>query len=177
MSKNINEARKSLRLPGYDYSRDGAYFITVCVENHQCLFGEVKDGQVILNVYGQIVNDVWQGLPNYVPDIYLDEFVVMPNHFHGILFIEKLPESAKFYNSLDVDDVKDRRKMLLPKVLGRFKMLTAKKINEVRQSHRSFWQRNYYEEVIDSQAGYEQIREYIVNNPLKWELDDFYSPG
>ena len=96
----------------------------------------------------------------------------MPNHFHAILFIEKSLDSAKFYIDLDINEAKDRRKMLLPKVVGRFKMLTAKAINQSREIEGAFWQRNYYENVIRSEEDCQKIREYIINNPMQWEIDE-----
>lgn len=78
MSKSITRNRRSVRLHGYDYSGDGAYFLTICVRNRECLLGEIQNGQMILNQYGEIVRDVWEDLPNQVPDIYLDEYVIMP---------------------------------------------------------------------------------------------------
>lgn len=77
--------RRSIRLPGYDYSQAGAYFVTICTQNRLCLFGEVADGRMIQNVAGQMVETVWQQLPDRFPQILMDAFVVMPNHVHGII--------------------------------------------------------------------------------------------
>jgi putative transposase len=82
-----NRSRRSIRLKGYDYSADGAYFITICVRNRECLLGEINNGQMILNEYGSIVRDVWEGLPDRVSDIDLAEYIIMPNHFHAIISI------------------------------------------------------------------------------------------
>jgi putative transposase len=79
--------RRSIRLKGYDYSQNGAYFVTICAQDRTCLFGEIVDGGMQLNEWGQIVASTWQDLPNHVPHVQLDEFVVMPNHVHGILII------------------------------------------------------------------------------------------
>jgi putative transposase len=98
-------SRQSIRLKGYDYSTNGAYFLTICVGNKECLLGEVQDGRSILNHYGEIVRDVWVSLPDRRLDIYLDEYVIMPNHFHAIIWIDKSPESTKIYDALDVDDI------------------------------------------------------------------------
>ena len=166
--------RRSIRLKGFDYSTDGAYFLTICVRNRECLLGEIQDGKMLLNDYGKIVRDVWEGLPKQVLDIDLDEYVIMPNHFHAILVIDKSIDSANIYDKLDVNEAKDRRKMLLPKVVGRFKMLAAKAINQRREIEGAFWQRNYYENVIRSEEDLQRIREYIVNNPMQWEMDEDY---
>jgi putative transposase len=169
-----NRSRRSIRLKGYDYSADGAYFITICVRHRECLLGEIHDGQMILNQYGAIVRDVWEGLPDRVSDIEIDEYIIMPNHFHAIISIDKSPESIESHKDLDIDDIKTRRKMILPKVVGRFKMLTAKTINQNREIEGSFWQRNYYERVIRSEEDCQIIRQYIINNPAQWEMDEHY---
>ncbi|MEH2435664.1 MAG: transposase [Nostoc sp.] len=96
----------------------------------------------------------------------------MPNHFHAIIFIDKSWDSAEIYETLDVNNDKERRKMILPKVVGRFKMLAAKAINQIREVEGSFWQRNYYEHIIRSYEDCQRIREYIINNPMQWELDE-----
>jgi putative transposase len=169
-----NRSRRSIRLKGYDYSADGAYFITICVGNRECLLGEINDGQMIINEYGSIVRDVWEDLPDRVSDIDLDEYIIMPNHFHAIILINKSPESTEIHKDLDIDDIKARRKMILPKVVGRFKMLAAKAINQSREIEGSFWQRNYYERVIRSEEDCQIVRQYIINNPVQWEMDEHH---
>ena len=169
-----NRSRRSIRLKSYDYSADGAYFITVCVRNRECLLGEINDGRMILNQYGAVVRNIWEDLPDRLPDIDLDEYAIMPNHFHAIILINKSPESIEIHKDLDVDDIKTRRKMILPKVVGRFKMLAAKAINQRREIEGSFWQRNYYERVIRSEQDCQIGRQYSINNPVQWEMDEHY---
>ena len=82
---------ESTRLQEYDYSSQGAYFITVCTKNRECLLGALVDGQIILNNFGKIVLDCWHDLPNHYSNIILDEFVIMPNHIHGIICIDDDP--------------------------------------------------------------------------------------
>jgi putative transposase len=79
--------RRSIRLKEYDYSQPGGYFVTVCTQGHEHLFGEILDGEIKLNRYGEIVKECWHDLPNHYPCVKLDEFVVMPNHVHGIIII------------------------------------------------------------------------------------------
>ena len=174
MEKIIIQNRRSIRLKDYNYSSNGAYFLTICVRNRECLLGKIENEQMILNEYGEIVKDIWENLPNQVSDIDLDEYVIMPNHFHAILVINKSDNSEYFDKNLDISDQKNRRKMILPKVVGRFKMLTAKVINQNRKIEGSFWQRNYYEHIIRNEEDFHQIREYIINNPMQWELDENY---
>src|SRR5260370_18116809 len=83
--------RRSIRLRGYDYSLPGAYYVTICVQNHKCLLGEVVQGRMNPNDSGQMVDAVWQSIPAQFPSTRLDEYIVMPNHFHGILHIVGAP--------------------------------------------------------------------------------------
>ncbi len=155
-TKQNQHYRKSLRLKDYDYSRSGAYFVTICTKGRQFYFEKFPNLR-------NVVQAQWNGLEIRFPEIELDEFVIMPNHIHGIIFIAgAIHESPLQY----------RQKMLLPKVVGYFKMNTAKKINQIlNRSGKPFWQRNYYEHVIRNEKELKHIREYIQNNPLKWELD------
>jgi len=79
--------RRSIRLKGYDYSQEGAYFVTICTHNRECILGEVANGEVLLNEFGKIVESAWFDLPKHYRNVELDAFVVMPNHVHGIIFI------------------------------------------------------------------------------------------
>jgi putative transposase len=166
--------RRSIRLPGYDYSSDGTYFITICVRHRECLLGEILDGRSILNQYGEIVRDNWKNMADTRSEIELDAYIIMPNYFHAILSIDKSPESVKIYDALDSVNPKDRRKMLLPKIVGQFKMRSAKAINQIRQVDGAFWQHNYYEQIVRSEGDCQRIRSYIINNPLQWEMDEHY---
>ncbi|GAB4236248.1 MAG: transposase [Stanieria sp.] len=171
---NIYKNRKSLRLPKYDYSGNGAYFITICIKNRECLLGKVHDGQVILNEFGQIITNIWSSLSTRYEQIELDEFVVMPNHIHGIIIInsvETIHELSLQKSSAELS-IKERRRMLLPKAIGYFKMNSAKQINQMRQTIGvSLWQSNYYEHIIRDETALNIIRTYIINNPLNWHQD------
>ncbi|AFZ35144.1 hypothetical protein Sta7437_1577 [Stanieria cyanosphaera PCC 7437] len=171
---NIYKNRKSLRLPKYDYSANGAYFITICIKNRECLLGKVHDSQVILNEFGQIITNIWSSLSTRYEQIELDEFVVMPNHIHGIIIInslETIHELSLQKSSAELS-IKERRRMLLPKAIGYFKMNSAKQINQIRQAVRvSLWQSNYYEHIIRDETALNIIRTYIINNPLNWHQD------
>ena len=83
--------RRSIRLPGYDYSQAGSYFVTICAQDSECLFGDVVDGMVVLNDAGRMVQTVWDELPKHYPGVQLDEYIVMPNHFHGIVSLVGAP--------------------------------------------------------------------------------------
>jgi len=159
--------RRSIRLQDYDYSSEGAYFVTMCTKNRECLFGEIVNGEMVLSEYGKIVEQCWFNLPNHYDNIELDAYVIMPDHFHGIIFIT---DSVKNVESQpELSRQQQRRKMLLPKIVGRFKMNSAKQINQMRNTPGiSVWQRNYYEHIIRDEKSLENIRNYIVQNPSKW---------
>jgi putative transposase len=168
--------RRSIRLQDYDYSQTGAYYITMCTRNRECLFGNVIDGQIQLNEIGQIVQTVWDGLPQFYEGVELDAFVVMPNHVHGVIVIHAgvgaIHESPLPLKSFVSARIAGRRGMLLPKIIGRFKMVSAKQINDLRQSAGgALWQRNYYEHVVRDEVSLNRIRQYIADNPAQWKFD------
>ena len=163
--------RRSIRLKEYDYSQAGAYFVTICTQNRDTLLGEISDGEMQLNTFGEIVWECWNDLPSHYPYVELDAFVIMPNHIHAIIMvnvgaIHELP-------LLQHNDRMRRRKMSLPKVIGYAKMNTAKQINQLRNTlGKPVWQRNYYEHIIRNESDLNSIRQYIVYNPAKWEEDE-----
>ena len=162
--------RRSIRLHGYDYSQAGAYFLTICAQNRVCLFGDVADGKMMLNDAGKIVADEWVKIAEIRDDIKLDEWIVMPNHFHGILTINN-PVGAIHESPLQMT-ITQRRNMTLPKLIGRFKMLSSKRINEMRDTQGiKLWQRGYFEHIVRNEKSLNHIREYIVNNPMQWVYD------
>jgi REP element-mobilizing transposase RayT len=162
--------RRSIRFQEYDYSLAGAYFVTICAQNRARLFGNVVDGEMRLSAYGRVAQDKWNELPTHYANVVLDTFLVMPNHIHGIIVISV---GAIHESPLQQPmDITQRRLMLLPKIVGRFKMNSAKRINEMRgTSGLPVWQRNYYEHVIRNDESLNKIREYIINNPAQWEFD------
>lgn len=172
--------RKSIRLKGYDYSSNGAYFITICVKNRECLFGEIIKNKMNLSEIGKIAHKFWQEIANHFENVQIDNFVIMPNHVHGIIVINnvgvihELPLLHELQPQSDdnfPENIK-RRKMLIPKIIGRYKMNVSKNINQIIEAPAmSIWQRNYYEHIIRSEKSLNAIREYIINNPLKWALD------
>jgi len=161
--------RRSIRLKGYDYSRAGAYFITICTHGRECILGDLVDGEMRLNEYGDIVRGEWLNLPNRFPDIELDAVVIMPNHIHAIIAIH----AVGVIHELPLrNDTKHRRTMLIPKIVGYVKMNTAKRINQSRNTPGArVWQRNYHEHVIRNEADLARIRKYVANNPRKWDMD------
>jgi putative transposase len=165
---------RSLRLPRYDYSQAGAYFITICTNKRKCLFRNILNNDVNLNEIENIVLDFWYSLPRKYSNIQLDEFVIMPNHVHGIIFITdvavidelSIPNAGAMpvgKRPLDELSLRERRNMILPKAVGYFKMNSAKAINQkLVSSGSSLWQRNYYEHIIRNEDELDRIRQYII---------------
>ncbi|MFH1175136.1 MAG: transposase [bacterium] len=163
--------RKSIRLNNYDYSQPGYYFITICVEKRISILGKIENKTIQLTNFGEIVKRYWQEIPLNFPNIALDKFVIMPNHIHGILIIDS-PVGAIHELPLLINDRKQRRLMTIPKVIGKFKMQSAKSINILRKTpNNPFWQRNYFEQIIKGNNSLEKIRYYIDSNPENWETD------
>ncbi len=159
--------RRSIRLRGYDYTRAGAYFVTVVVRDRSLRFGEIIDGKMELNDEGRIVATYWEWLGIRYPHVSLDEYVVMPNHLHGIIVLDTIPSQGGSRTA----PTKNCRKPL-GRLIGAFKTVSTKRINlSCGSPSRRLWQRNYYERVIRDENELSQAREYIVENPLKWELD------
>ena len=168
MTRTPRPHRRSIRLKEYDYSQAGAYFVTLCALNRECLFGSITEGKMILNATGRMVADSWNWLEEQYNYVTLDESIVMPNHLHGIIVIEDRRRSS-------AGGSRTAPTMEKPKPLGRlvgaFKTISAKKINQMRSTHGAqLWQRNYYEHVIRNDEEMNRVREYISYNPQKWEL-------
>lgn len=182
--------RRSIRLKGYNYSLAGAYFITICAHQRECLFGEVIAGAMILNRLGQVVKWHWYTLPKIHRRLQLDEFVVMPNHLHGILVLaddDNGVVGAGLGNNLSVytenlsakpaptEDIATKREHGITEIIRGFKTFSARRINQIRHTRGiSLWQRNYYEHIIRNEESLNTIRQYIINNPLSWEVDQLH---
>lgn len=167
--------RRSIRLPDYDYSQPGAYFITIVTRGRDCLFGEIRNGAMYLNDTGRIVWDVWNSLPARYPQIKLGTAIVMPNHFHGIIMIpvRTIHELPLQGSPPQANTRAERRRMTLPLVVGYFKMNTAKRINEMLGSQGiPVWQRNYYEHIIRDDEEHNRIHLYIEANIDNWAMDE-----
>jgi len=157
--------RCSIRLKGYDYSRQGAYSVTVCVQDRECLFGDMVDGEMRLNRFGEIVCRVWDGLPRHYPHVVLDAFIVMPNHVHAIMI---LTDETSVGAGLKPAPTRHG----LPEIVRAFKTFSVRRINESRAtSGQTVWQRNYYEHIIRDDAEMDRIRQYIETNPARWAED------
>jgi REP element-mobilizing transposase RayT len=192
--------RRSIRLPGYDYSRPGGYFATLCVQNHECLFGHVSDGKMHLNALGRIADDFIFEIPKRYPGMVGDCHIVMPNHVHVVLMItdgvgrgafpvgaiHDLPLQLPLHElplqppqiPYPLDPVErekyrlQRRAMLIPKSVGFYRMNVSKRVNIIRGTPGiPLWQRNYHDNIIRTQQSLERIRRYIRSNPANWGKD------
>jgi putative transposase len=170
-------ARRSIRLCGYDYTKVGTYFITACIYQRQCLLGDVVNGNMVLNEYGDIVQACWDDIHAHFPNAKLDAFVVMPNHVHGIIVLQHAVNATRIHTKSPITTVTARTfgKIVpgsLPATIRSFKSATTKRINEIRgTSGLPVWQRNYYEHIIHNEEELNRAREYISMNPLRWHLD------
>lgn len=161
--------RRSLRLKGYDYSKNGACFVTICVQNRECLFGNIVDGVMVLNKYGKTVAGQWIKTSKIRDEIDLDEWIVMPNHFHGILAIILRGTACR---ASTLERFGKPVSGSIPTVVRSFKSAVTKQINEIcKTPGAKLWQRNYFEHIIRNDNELNCIREYIVNNPKQWEMD------
>lgn len=191
--------RRSIRLAGYDYSQSGAYFVTVCTQGRQTLFGTVADGMMEPNDAGRMIQAAWDGLPQRFPGLELDAFIVMPNHVHGIIVIPVADDATGDMGANDVGaglvpapcaptttgattgattgGATTRVAPTLGDVVGAFKSwTTVLYARGVRGAgwvsfDGRLWQRNYYEHIIRNEAELDRIREYIMTNPGRWAED------
>lgn len=186
--------RRSIRLQGYDYSQAGLYFITICCEDRICRFGQVENGTMILNKYGQIAYNEWMKTPEIRPNVKLHEFVVMPNHIHGIIQLLDIgrgelhsPDDNELHSPDDkLHSPDDNRgvcktplrgpSQTIGAIVRGYKSSVTKQINLLRafDTPIKLWQRNYHDHIIRNEQSYQRISEYIKNNPAKWDDDKFY---
>jgi putative transposase len=182
--------RKSIRLPGYDYSSAGAYFVTVVTWGRDCLFGEVVDGGMVLNKAGKIVQWEWQNLASAFKFLELGASQVMPNHFHGILFFHEVGATRPGLTQNLAGKLITQNESVLgldgsplhpngPKagslgaVIGQFKSRVTKRLWKIPElAGAPIWQRNYYEHIIRNEREMGTIWCYIEANPANWGEDE-----
>jgi REP-associated tyrosine transposase len=182
--------RRSIRLKGYDYSHTGAYFVTVCVKDHACLFGDVGEREMNLNNAGTMIKTWWLSIPDKYRHVELDEYMIMPNHFHGIIKIVGADQcvcpgpSVRPDPSVSPDPINETGEKgehtgsPLPRIIQWFKTMTTNEyIRGIdaqgwERFNRKLWQRNYYEHIIRDEKELQTIGEYIRYNPLKWNEDE-----
>jgi len=163
--------RQSARLKNYDYSKDGAYFVTVTDDGEGEIFGKVVEGKVKLNKAGEIIEKVWMNLPKQFTNVKLDEFVIIPDHFHGIIILENKKEGlmnqARTKEKIWI--LMKNKKNTLGKVIRAFKAKLTRLIHE-DGSNDFKWHRNYYDRIVRNEKDLLIIRKYIKNNPLNLKI-------
>jgi REP element-mobilizing transposase RayT len=178
--------RRSLRLQGYDYTRAGAYFVTICAQDKACLFGNVVDECVCLSDAGHMLARLWNDIPARFADVEIDAFVVMPNHVHGIVVLQDAANRAATTGATTrvaptEGNVVGATLVVAPAlgdVVAAFKSVTT--VHYIRGAktmgwpafRRRLWQRNYYEHVVRDEKALDRIRRYIDENPARWAFDD-----
>jgi len=190
--------RHTTRLPGYDYTQPGGYYVTIVTRGRDPVLGAVVDGVVVLATPGVIVQKAWRSLPHHFANVVLDEFVIMPNHVHGIVMITdgirvkpnmmdgncRGEASGMGCVGSTVTPFPDASPLphgtqrgSFGAILQNFKSISARRINAMQNTPgQPFWQRNYYEHVIRNETDLQKIRQYIHDNPSKWEFDEENQP-
>ena len=224
-NSNIHH-RRSIRLKGYDYTQQGAYFVTICTHQRNCLFGEIVDGEIKLNTNGEIARGSWLSIPRHFKNVELDEFVIMPNHLHGIIIIDSSEVVGEALANQDFSQlfsevagealanqdfsqsfsevagealanqdfsqqqnlssqcfaptvytgetikINGTKPQSLAAITQNYKSVSTRQINRMNKAKGNvIWQRNYYEHIIRNEEALNNIREYIVNNPINWVKD------
>jgi REP element-mobilizing transposase RayT len=177
--------RRSIRLKGFDYTASGAYFVTLVSFRRECLFGQVVEGEMRLDPYGEILRQEWLKTAEIRSNVELheDEFIIMPNHLHGIIWINAVGATSKVGATCQVAPTSTiaiaptRSRTLISNslgaIIGQFKTVTTKRINSLRDAKGlHVWQRNYYEHILRNQRDLENICNYIAANPANWENDE-----
>jgi len=166
----IDRQRKLNRWKDYNYSQNGCYFVTICIKDKMCLLGEVDNKEMILNRYGNIVNEFWNDIPNHYNNVFLDEYIIMPNHIHGIIIIENNLVGTEQCSVPKETFIKNYG--LISKIVKSFKESCVKTIRSQHNDSSFAFQRSFYDHIIRSEKSLNAIRQYIIDNPLKWELNE-----
>ena len=173
--------RRNARLAGFDYAQDGAYFVTMVTHGRACMFGDVVAGEIQVNPAGEMVDAVWRELPAHYPGVGVDWYVVMPNHFHGIVVLTSANNNAVGAGSPGPDRGNENTaggetpplpRPSLPNIVAYFKYETTKRVNVQRGTAGArLWQRSYYDHIIRDDDDLTRAREYIALNPARWADD------
>jgi REP element-mobilizing transposase RayT len=185
--------RKSIRLKGYDYSQEGFYFITICCQNREHFFGKITNNEMILNDAGKMIESQWLAITERFKNIKLEEYIIMPNHFHAILnivgatfMVDPIKEKGQPQGIAPTDSPTDSptgsetdnpTNKTIGDIIGAFKSITTNeyiknvKFNNWKRFNGRLWQRNYWEHIIRNEKAYINISDYIKNNPYNWDKD------
>ena len=166
--------RRSIRLKEFDYTTPWWYYVTICTHEKKKIFGKIQNGKTVLSKYGKIVEEEWLKTKEIRNNVDLDYYVIMPNHFHGILIIE-CRDTARCVPTNETRKFGEMIPGSLPAIIRSFKSAVTKRINEMRSElGLPVWQKNYYEHILRNEKDLYFTRRYIELNPLKWELDEYY---
>lgn len=169
--------RRTIRLPEYNYSLPGEYFITICVKDKQHRLGIIKDSKTLLSEEGIIIDKWIKNTLNKFKNIVIEHYIIMPNHIHLIIEIRENQNEDKEFLKQEIHKEewrKERKRMLLPEIISFLKSNSAREINRLNNtSEISFWQKNYYERIIRNETEYQKIADYIINNPFNWKDDKY----
>lgn len=175
---------KSIRLEGYDYAQDGWYFVTICTKDKECLFGDIINEKMVLNDLGKMAEKYWQEIPVHFPFVNLDEFIIMPNHVHGIIAID---HGDDFITEGDLSTRRDvavqrlyrgdnpQMSKISPKsgslstIIRSYKSIVTRESKKIMNNFA--WQSRFYDHIIRNEKSLNKIRQYIIDNPVKWEMD------
>ena len=173
---------KSRRLKEYDYSYPGAYFITICIDDRKCLFGDVVSGKMILNKLGKIADKCLINIPAHFKNTEIPIHVVMPNHVHAVVNIYESDIAidnmvgGRYICHLQEEGLpkgipERRQNQRLPVMIGTYKAAVSREINKLYKDVRFKWQRYYHDHIIGTEKALENIYNYIINNPYNWQVD------
>jgi putative transposase len=163
----VSFCQKSIRFKNYDYSKSGAYFVTICTIDHIWVFGEVSSGFMYLNNYGKIARRCWQEIPKHFQNVMIDLYIIMPNHIHGIIWLcdQVVDVTERHASLLHLQKSNGQQIIKKPKlhtVIGSFKSAVSRQINLLDgHSSRSFWQKSFYEHIVRDDISLNKIRKYI----------------
>lgn len=166
--------RKSYRLKGFDYTKEGAYFITICTHNSQHFFGEVVEGEMQLNEVGKIANEYLSQIPNHFSKVEIGEYIVMPNHVHCVLILH--PKSAGTRHVASVLDSESKMNAFGKPIPGSVSVIIQQFKSSVKRwcNKNKFedfkWQSRFYDVIIRDDNAYRRIANYIIENPKKWKM-------
>jgi REP element-mobilizing transposase RayT len=163
--------RRSIRLPEYDYTRPGGYFVTIAAYGRECLFGEVVGGEVVLNDMGRIAEECWRAIPEHFPNAELGVYVVMPNHLHGIIILHEHGRGTKFRAPTATSEQFQKPvEGSIPTIVRTYKAAVTRHVGRELDGG-VVWQKNYYEHIIRNDEDANRIHRYIEANPAMWAED------
>ncbi len=168
----------SARAQWWDYGWNGAYYITICTKNREHFFGEINNRKMNLSPLGVIANILWHEIPHHAQFVELGDFVIMPNHIHGILILDKpinqqSPEQIPLESTIGQNRFQNIGKNTVSSIIGSYKSAVTKHAN--RLEFENGWQSRFHDHIIQNDSDYQRISDYIIDNPQNWTEDKFYS--